>query len=102
MSNKTLHEEDFHAWALDQAARLRALVGSQHPELVGIDFENLAEELESMARGAEQWQVIVSLSLALQYIIKIAVLPDSEASLVSTSGEGRVLLSRPSTNTCLS
>ena len=40
---KTLYETDFHAWAFDQARRVRA----GEP----IDVENVAEELESLGRS---------------------------------------------------
>jgi hypothetical protein len=42
------YEQDFHAWALDQAARLRAFAHSRPKE--PIDWELLAEEVEEMAK----------------------------------------------------
>ena len=44
MSN-TLYERDFHAWANQQAALLRA------GQLSDADIENIAEEIESMGRS---------------------------------------------------
>ena len=41
----SLYERDFHAWALDQAAKLRARAHG------GIDWENVAEEIESLGRS---------------------------------------------------
>ena len=42
------HDEDFYAWALDQAKRLRAAAGGRGNE--PIDWEDLAEELEIVAK----------------------------------------------------
>jgi len=41
------YERDFYAWTQDQAARLRALTGSN-----AIDSEHLAEEVEDLGRNA--------------------------------------------------
>jgi hypothetical protein len=38
------YDTDFYAWALDQAARIRALA------VPGLDVENVAEEIESLGR----------------------------------------------------
>lgn len=43
------YERDFHAWTADQAAALRR-AGAARPDL-GLDFENLAEEIESLGRS---------------------------------------------------
>jgi hypothetical protein len=40
------HDEDFYAWALDQAERLRAVAAARPNE--PIDWELLAEEIEDM------------------------------------------------------
>jgi hypothetical protein len=47
MSN-TLYERDFHAWANQQAALLRA------GQLSDADIENIAEEIESMGRSEKR------------------------------------------------
>ena len=39
------YDTDFYAWALDQAARIRALA------VPGLDVENVAEEIESLGRS---------------------------------------------------
>ena len=39
------YEVDFHAWSMEQAARLRLL------RVPGLDFENIAEEIESLGRS---------------------------------------------------
>lgn len=43
--NATLYDTDFHAWANEQAALLRA------GKLAQADVENIAEEIESIARA---------------------------------------------------
>lgn len=43
------HDEDFHAWAMDQAERLRALALSRSNE--PIDWDLVAEEIEDMGRS---------------------------------------------------
>ncbi|MFL5123282.1 MAG: DUF29 family protein, partial [Microvirga sp.] len=42
---ESLYERDFYAWLQDQAAKLRA---RSHNDL---DWENLAEEIESVGRS---------------------------------------------------
>jgi hypothetical protein len=61
-----LYERDFHAWTLEQAAKLRA--GS----LAGLDFDHIAEELESMGR-AEKRQLGNRLSLILMHLLKMSL-----------------------------
>jgi hypothetical protein len=39
------YEADFHAWSMEQSSRLRLL------RIPGLDTENLAEEIESLARS---------------------------------------------------
>lgn len=44
----TLYDRDYYAWAIDQADKLRAWPEHLRPN--GIDTENLAEEIESLAK----------------------------------------------------
>jgi len=44
-----LYETDSYAWALDQAAKLRAWPAHLRPN--GIDIENIAEEIEALGRS---------------------------------------------------
>jgi hypothetical protein len=51
-ANPAAYETDFHAWTLDQAARLRAskpLFGNS----AAIDIEHIAEELKALGRSEE-------------------------------------------------
>lgn len=71
------YHDDFHAWALDQAARLRAAATVQAEELQGIDFEHIVEEVEDLG-NSERRQVASNLGVALEHMIKVATLPDTE------------------------
>jgi hypothetical protein len=64
------HDEDFHAWALDQAERLRAFARSRPNE--PIDWELVAEEVEGMGisdrRACESFlQHIITHLLKVQF-----------------------------------
>ena len=48
MPKTSLYEQDFYAWAHEQAALLRA------GALSAADIENIAEEIESMGRGEKR------------------------------------------------
>jgi hypothetical protein len=48
-SDAALYERDFHAWCMEQAARLRARARPGAND--GLDYENLAEEIESLGRS---------------------------------------------------
>jgi hypothetical protein len=66
------HDDDFHAWALDQAERLRAFARARPNEPV--DWELVAEEVEGMGisdrRGCEAFlQHIIAHLLKLQYAL---------------------------------
>jgi hypothetical protein len=58
-----LYERDFHAWLSDQAQRLRLL----KPR--GIDWENLAEEIDSLGRS-DRIAVVSNLNVVLLHLIK--------------------------------
>ena len=55
------HDTDFHAWALEQARRLR----TGEP----IDAENIAEELESLS-GSQEHQLESRLIVLLTHLLK--------------------------------
>ncbi|AWK85531.1 DUF29 domain-containing protein [Azospirillum thermophilum] len=62
------HDEDFYAWAMEQAARLReaAASGTNLP----LDWENLAEEIESMGRS-DRREAISRLSRIIEHLLKL-------------------------------
>jgi uncharacterized protein DUF29 len=62
MSN-SLYERDFYAWANEQAALLRA------GRLAEADLENIAEEIESMARS-EKRELVSRLKVLLARLLK--------------------------------
>jgi len=77
MSAKSLYEEDFHAWALEQARVLRALrPGAPLPN--ELDLEHVAEEVEDLG-NEQRFQVESNVVQALMHLIKVAVLPHDEA-----------------------
>ncbi len=47
----SLYEADFYSWSLEQAGALRQAAGARLNTPAAIDWENLAEELEGMARS---------------------------------------------------
>jgi hypothetical protein len=57
------YEGDFYAWTSDQAARLR----EQKPK--GIDWENVAEEIESVGRS-EKHQLRSRMRVVLMHLLK--------------------------------
>lgn len=79
MPDGNLYQEDFHAWALDQAEKLRAAAKAQAPEHEGIDFEQVSSEVEDLGHS-DRRKVESNLEVALKHIIKIASLPNSDAA----------------------
>lgn len=63
----TTIDQDFHAWAYEQAARVRA----GEP----LDVENVAEGLEDLAKDKEQ-QLTNRLAVLLQHLLKCEYQPD--------------------------
>ncbi len=62
MSN-SLYEQDFYAWANEQAALLRA------GQLDRADIDNIAEEIESMGRS-EKRELVSRLTILLLHLLK--------------------------------
>jgi hypothetical protein len=62
MSN-SLYDQDFYAWANEQAALLRA------GRLTEADIANIAEEIESMGR-TEKRELVGRLTVLLQHLLK--------------------------------
>jgi hypothetical protein len=63
----SLYETDFYAWTQDQGAKLRARAGFDNRG--DIDWENAAEEIESMGRR-ERREIASRLSLVLVHLLK--------------------------------
>jgi hypothetical protein len=69
-SKRSLYDQDFYAWANEQAALLRA------GKLSAADIENIAEEIESMGRG-EKRELVNRLSVLLAHLLKWRFQPES-------------------------
>jgi hypothetical protein len=89
------YETDFYAWAIDQAARIRAL------NVPSFDTENVAEEIESLGRSQKS-QLTSRCDVLLTHLLKWQFQPDRRgSSWISTIGEQRrridiVLINSPS------
>ncbi|WP_029010369.1 DUF29 domain-containing protein [Azospirillum halopraeferens] len=68
MGHTARYDEDFYAWTVDQAARLReaASSGANLP----VDWENLAEEVESMGRS-DRRALGNQLARVLEHLLKL-------------------------------
>src|SRR5208283_3472855 len=66
---RSLYEQDFYAWANEQAALLRA------GKLSAADVENIAEEIESMGRG-EKRELVSRLTVLLLHLLKWQYQPE--------------------------
>jgi hypothetical protein len=74
------YDDDFHAWTLDQAARLRR----ERP--AGVDWQNLAEEVESLGRSDKR-ALGSDLKVVLEHLIKWRYQPDKRSESWSDSIE---------------
>lgn len=63
MTDPTLYERDFYAWATEQAALLRA------GKLSAADIEHIAEEIDSMGRS-EMRELVNRLTVLLMHLLK--------------------------------
>ena len=83
---ESLYERDFYAWLQDQAAKLRA---RSHND---IDWENLAEEIESVGRS-ERKEIENRLAVLIHHLLKWEFQPGrrSESWRISI-GEQRIWL----------
>jgi hypothetical protein len=69
MPDPSLYDQDFYAWANEQAALLRA------GKLSAADIENIAEEIESMGR-TEKRELVSRLTVLLAHLLKWQYQPD--------------------------
>jgi hypothetical protein len=73
LTSPSLYERDFYAWALEQAAHLRA------GRLAELDLANLAEEIEGLAR-AEARELRSRYVTLLIHLLKWEFQPDRRTS----------------------
>lgn len=78
MADGSLYETDFHAWTIEQAAQLRIASSLRAPELDGIDFEHVIEEVEDLGREARN-TVEGNWLQAMLHFMKIAVEPEAQS-----------------------
>jgi cation transport regulator ChaB len=65
----TAHRDDFYSWALEQAQALRRAAAERVNTAAPIDWENVAEEIESM--GNEQaWKLKSSYTVLLLHLLE--------------------------------
>ena len=69
----SLYDQDFYAWANEQAALLRA------GKLAAADIEHIAEEIESMGK-AEKRELVSRLTVLLLHLLKWQFQPDRRGS----------------------
>jgi hypothetical protein len=80
------YQDDFYAWAMEQAALLRA------GRFSAADIENIAEEIESMGRG-EKRELVNRLTVLLLHLLKWHFQPGFRSPSGSSSiREQRILL----------
>jgi hypothetical protein len=81
--NAPAYEEDFVAWLEDQAQRAR------RGEVDALDLENIAEELEGMARS-DRREIRNRLTVLLTHLLKYVAQPRRDSSgWLGTIGEQR-------------
>jgi hypothetical protein len=79
--NAPAYEDDFAAWLEDQAGRAR------RGEVEGLDLENIAEELEGMARS-DRREIRTRLTVLLVHLLKDVAQPRRcSSSWLATIGE---------------
>ncbi|PWB83371.1 MAG: DUF29 domain-containing protein [Methylocystaceae bacterium] len=84
MSRSALYESDFHAWAKEQAALLRA------GKLMQADIDRIAEEIDSMGR-TEKRELVSRLTILLLHLLKWRFQPTLRGRSWRLSVEGQRL-----------
>src|SRR3954447_20535205 len=82
----TKYETDFHQWAFEQAQRLR----SGEP----VDVENVAEELETLARSEER-ELTNRLAVLLQHMLKCEHQPERRTAICDGHDQRTTTANRP-------
>lgn len=69
-----LYDQDFFLWTQEQASQLRVQAGRSN---VGVDWENVAEEIESLGKS-DRRGVRSRLERILEHLLKLAFSPAAE------------------------
>ena len=72
---KTLYDEDFVAWSRQQADALRSAAHASSNQ--ALDWENLAEEIESLARS-ERRELASRMSTIIEHLVKLGHSPAND------------------------
>ena len=75
--NKPLHEVDFLRWTIAQAAALRHAGTMRINTPDPIDWESVAEEIESLGRS-ERAALRSRIAVVLEHLFKLALLPTTD------------------------
>jgi Domain of unknown function DUF29 len=78
MPDGNQYTQDFHAWAVDQAQRLRAAAQTHGDVFMGIDITHVIEEVQDLGRS-DILRVQSLVRQALAHLIKIVCDPNSDA-----------------------
>lgn len=73
MSKSALYDQDFYAWANEQASLLRS------GKLSAADIEHIAEEIESMGK-AEKRELVSRLAVLLMHLLKWQFQPTGQCT----------------------
>ena len=72
--NKPLYQEDFVRWSAEQARAIRDAAGARLNTPVPIDWENVAEEIESLGRS-ERTALRSRLAVIVEHLLKLQASP---------------------------
>jgi hypothetical protein len=70
----TAYDQDFFRWTQDQAAALRKVASGKPDAATGLDWENLAEEIESLGRS-ELRAMESALVRVVEHLLKLRYSP---------------------------
>ncbi len=74
--NKPLYETDFYRWSGEQAEALRQAGASRINTPAPIDWENVAEEIDSLGRS-QRTELRSRLCVILEHLLKLTASPSS-------------------------
>ncbi len=72
-----LYERDFYAWTIQQAEAIRAARAAHLANTNDLDWDNIAEEIESLGRS-QRSELETRLETIIEHLIKLAFSPANE------------------------